>query len=250
MIRRNNKNLYTQIMYDISKIIKKSLNENINYDDISNEDIIQNIKRVFKYWEGSIRDNINIDDVNKEIIIDNINNVYMNISTGLNRYNFKDYKIVLPEGTDIYIRDSQSICRNIKDVKNSFLNVFSKNNKFGTIKLQYISVKDSDLGLDFLSDIYCDTLIFLTCRGFPTMSIDNNTFKNEYTELYRDDKKLNNFYIRKSENKLKKEVKNPRSIKYKEIQEQLLINNQNILIKKLGISSFNDTDYYKPGNRQ
>lgn len=125
-----------------------------------------------------------LDENNKEIVIENITYAYMNITSGLNMFDFNGYKILLPKGCDIQVSDSYSSSMNISRVKQSILSVFSKKNRFGTIILKYISVTDSDMADDFLDEIYADKIEFIKCRGFRYLNpVDNYNFKNPNTVL-------------------------------------------------------------------
>lgn len=204
----------------------KLLNQQSKYDWRSYDDYYGTSDEV------SSQDKLQIDinEKTREVILNNVESIKVNIESGLNKY-YSPYKILLPEGATVFIRDSASKARNISEVKSAFLSVFSENNKFECVTLVYISLDDSDLGDDFLDKIYTNNLVFDKCKKFKSMTIDNSTFKNPNTQLHNDTHKTFAAHVQKQNEimELKRERKekieaskqNPLSLNFSGVKYKL-----------------------------
>lgn len=157
--------------------------ENIKKDKNLFSKLVFELGNLFSRQEYNDRIYVYLHEKTKEIVIENLEYVYMNITSGLEQFDFYGYKILLPVKCNIEVSDSYSSSMNIRKVKEAILNVFSRKNKFGIITLKYISFHMSDMGLDFLDKIYADKVEFSTCSGFRTLNIDTRTFINPNTKL-------------------------------------------------------------------
>ena len=195
----NKNDLYNKIINKVAYEVKHALNESVVYDNAefserlrNNEELCEKlytvfckhrVVKVFKTNGNTIYFDIN--EQTKEIIVKNVTFLYLNIETGLYRWNSIgiDYTLLFDKGCEIEISDSYSSSMNIKSFLGTYFNIFSTNNEFGRFTLKYISVEEFDLGNDFLKYVYADELKFARCKGFPTMLIDKDAFKNKNINL-------------------------------------------------------------------
>lgn len=163
-------------------------------------------KRIDKtYEEGGPKLKIEINPETKEIYLLNISYLITNITSGLQKY-YSDYKIVMPEGSVVVIRDSFSSFRHISNVKYPFLNVFSENNKFECVQLVYINLANSDIADDFLDSIDTNNLQFISCKGHRSMKIDYRKFKNKDTKLVDNEKKTFDAKVKEENKKVELDI--------------------------------------------
>ena len=139
--RRNNKSLYESIMRDVSKIIKKHLNENtvdeFEFGELLTKDIL--LKQIPNYILKSsampicitIEDDIDINDIIDDITLSiennqRINKKYDDVTIEeYNRRNIYDY-LDLPENTKHIVFADDSTLKNPNDV-NIFLGLVLDN---------------------------------------------------------------------------------------------------------------------------
>ena len=185
--------------------------------------------------------NAEVDENNKTITLNNISRIVCNIESGLkkfheSKFSLYNYRILLPEGSVLVVRDSSSSSRSLPAFKNAILDVFSKDNKFEAISLVYISLDNCSLDEDFLTDIYTNNLSFHNAKGIRTVTSDSSKFANPKCNIDAEGKKTFKATIdaaqqkadmKKQQEEAKKELeKNARDIAEKMLDE-LLDNNDN-----------------------
>lgn len=183
--------------------------------------------------------NVEVDENNKTITLNNISKVICNIDSGLKKFNeykfgLYGYRILLPEGSVLVVRDSSSKSRSLLAFKNAILDVFSKDNKFEAISLVYISLDNCSLDEDFLTDIYTNNLSLHNAKGIRTISTDSSKYANPKCNVDAEGKKTFKATVdasqqkadmKKQQEEAKKELeKNARGIA-EQMLDELLDNN-------------------------
>lgn len=186
--------------------------------------------------------NAEVDEKNKTITFNNVSKVICNIESGLNKFSeykfgLYNYRILLPEGSVLVVRDSASKSRSLLAFKNSILDVFSKDNKFEAVSLVYVSVDNRSLDKDFLTDIYTNNLSLHNAKGIRTISADSSKYANPKCNVDAEGKKTFKATInaaqqkadmKKQQEEAKKELeKSTREIAEKMLDELLDNNDDN-----------------------